>query len=80
LQDFSFIGAIVILTVIFVIGLIFFLDTSVDVFVLFIINIFKKLYEFLNNIYLEAFLIKIGKNLKSLRQKKNLSNLLKTRH
>ena len=64
LQDFSFIGAIVILTVIFVIGLIFFLDTSVDVFVLFIINIFKKLYEFFKQYIFRSFFDKDWKKSK----------------
>ncbi len=44
--DFSTLGAIVILAVIFIVGLILFLDTSIDVFVLFLINLGKSLFGF----------------------------------
>jgi len=45
--DFSLIGCLVILAVIFIIGLILFLDTSVDVFVLFILRLIKSAFSFL---------------------------------
>jgi len=44
--DFSLIGAIIILFIVFVIGLILFLDTSIDVFILFLINSFKLIFTF----------------------------------
>ena len=45
--DFSLIGAIAILGTIFFVGLILLLDTSIDVFVLFIINLIKSGFSFL---------------------------------
>lgn len=44
--DFSTTGAIIILVVMFFMGLILFLDTSVDSFVLFVINLLKSLFGF----------------------------------
>lgn len=44
--DFSASGAIIILVIMFFMGLILFLDTSVDSFVLFVINLLKKLFGF----------------------------------
>lgn len=43
-SDFSFIGAVIILSFTFIIGLILFLDTSVDVFALFIWNMIKPAF------------------------------------
>lgn len=45
--DFSLIGSVVILGTIFFVGLILLLDTSVDVFVLFILNLIKLSFNFL---------------------------------
>ncbi len=45
--DFSFLGAVIILIVIFVIGLVLFLDTSIDVFLLFILGLFKSFFVFI---------------------------------
>lgn len=45
--DFSFIGTIIILGTIFVIGWILLLDTSIDVFLIFIINLFKSGFVFI---------------------------------
>jgi S-DNA-T family DNA segregation ATPase FtsK/SpoIIIE len=54
-QDFSSIGGISILSLIFLIGLILFLDTSIDGFILFVIAIFKALFYFIkNNIFRET--------------------------
>lgn len=54
-QDFSSIGGILILSLIFIIGLILFLDTSIDGFILFILAIFKALFYFIkNNIFRET--------------------------
>lgn len=45
--DFSVMGAFVILFITFIIGLILFLDTSVDVFVLFVIKMITLLFDFM---------------------------------
>ncbi len=45
--DFSVLGAVVMMGVIFIIGLILFLDTSIDVFILFLINLVKSIFIFL---------------------------------
>ncbi len=45
--DFSLIGAIALLGVVFFVGLILLLDTSIDVFVLFILNLLKSSFNFL---------------------------------
>ena len=47
--DFSLVGAIIIMTVIFVIGLVLFLDTSIDIFFIFIFNLLKSGFIFLKN-------------------------------
>jgi len=47
--DFSLIGAIIIMAVIFIIGLVLFLDTSIDVFLIFIFNLLKSGLLFLKN-------------------------------
>ncbi|MBI4008864.1 hypothetical protein HY357_01400, partial [Candidatus Roizmanbacteria bacterium] len=44
--DFSLMGAIAILGVIFFVGLILFLDTSIDVFVIFLLNVAKSIFDF----------------------------------
>ncbi len=53
--DFSLIGAITIMAVIFIIGLVLFLDTSIDLFVLFVFNILKSLCIFLKKYLFRAF-------------------------
>jgi len=45
-QDFSLMGAIIILSITFIVGLILFFDTSVDAFVIFLFNIAKAIFEF----------------------------------
>ena len=47
--DFSVMGAVVILGVIFVIGLVLFLDTSIDAFLIFIFTILKSTLFFIKN-------------------------------
>lgn len=47
--DFSFVGAVIILLIIFIIGLVLFFDTSIDVFVIFIFNLLKSFFVFLKN-------------------------------
>lgn len=49
--DFSLVGCLVILGVIFFIGLILFLDTSVDVFILFVFRLVKSLIIFLKQYF-----------------------------
>ncbi|MCX7881272.1 MAG: DNA translocase FtsK [Patescibacteria group bacterium] len=49
--DFSSIGAVLILTIIFIIGLILFLDTSVDVFFIFLFNLFKNTFLFIKTYF-----------------------------
>ncbi len=44
--DFSIVGSIVILSVMFIIGLVLFLDTSIDVFLLFVIDLIKSFFGF----------------------------------
>lgn len=48
--DFTLIGAIVILSIIFLVGLILFLDTSIDVFVLFVFQLIKTIFSFLREV------------------------------
>lgn len=45
--DFSLIGAVIILTTIFIVGLVFFLDTSIDVFFIYLFDLLKKTFAFL---------------------------------
>lgn len=47
--DFSLVGAIIILSIIFIIGLVLFLDTSIDVFIIFVFNLLKSVFVFLKN-------------------------------
>ncbi|PIV11192.1 DNA translocase FtsK [Candidatus Roizmanbacteria bacterium CG03_land_8_20_14_0_80_35_26] len=47
--DFSLVGAIIIMAVIFIIGLVLFLDTSIDIFFIFIFNLLKSGFIFLKN-------------------------------
>jgi len=53
--DFSFIGAIVILAIIFIIGLVLFLDTSIDLFLLFVFNLLKSAFIFLKTYLFRSF-------------------------
>lgn len=54
--DFSLLGALLILTFCLIIGIILFLDTSVDVFLLFIFNVFKAIGSFFKNHVLRSIL------------------------
>lgn len=47
--DFSVIGAVIIMSVIFIIGLVLFLDTSIDAFLIFIFTILKSVLLFIKN-------------------------------
>lgn len=53
--DFSLIGTIVIFAVMFIIGLVLFFDTSIDLFILFVFNILKSLFIFLKKYLFRAF-------------------------
>ncbi len=53
--DFSLIGAVIILAVIFIIGMVLFLDTSIDLFLIFVFNILKSLFIFLKQYLFRAF-------------------------
>ncbi|MBI5127691.1 DNA translocase FtsK [Candidatus Roizmanbacteria bacterium] len=52
--DFSLIGAIIIMAVIFIIGLVLFLDTSIDVFLIFVFNLAKSSVIFVKNYFFRA--------------------------
>ena len=54
--DFSGLGALVILLVIFIVGLILFLDTSIDVFIVFLIKTFKSLINFIRRYFFRGLL------------------------
>src|SRR3989344_337675 len=56
--DFSVMGAVVILGVIFVIGLVLFLDTSIDAFLIFIFTILKSTLFFIKNYLFRSFFTK----------------------
>lgn len=68
--DFSLIGAIIILSVIFIIGLVLFLDTSIDVFLIFVFNLIKSAVLFIKNYLVRSVSnkeeIKINKDGKQL--------------
>lgn len=49
--DFTLLGAVIILGIIFIIGLILFLDTSIDTFILFILNLLKTGFLFVKNYF-----------------------------
>lgn len=52
--DFSLLGAIAILSITFIVGLILFFDTSVDAFVVFILEAFKAIYGFIKQYILRG--------------------------
>jgi S-DNA-T family DNA segregation ATPase FtsK/SpoIIIE len=56
--DFSVVGAVVIMGVIFVIGLVLFLDTSIDAFLIFIFTILKSAFMFVKNYLFRSLLTK----------------------
>lgn len=60
--DFSLLGALIILTATFFIGLILFLDTSVDTFIVFLVNLIGQIFSFIKNfVFREVFDRKGGK-------------------
>ncbi len=69
--DFSTLGAIVILGVIFIVGLILFLDTSIDVFILFLINLGKSAVSFSRDYIFRSASEKTLKNGKVLPQQRD---------
>lgn len=56
--DFSVIGAVIIMGVIFVIGLVLFLDTSIDAFLIFIFTILKSAFLFIKNYLFRSLMTK----------------------
>src|SRR3989344_8060896 len=69
--DFTFLGAIIILGVIFFVGLILLLDTSVDVFVLFVINLLKSSTIFIRDYIFRSVTDKsVKKDIKIIREGK----------
>ncbi|MEK7177822.1 MAG: DNA translocase FtsK [Patescibacteria group bacterium] len=56
--DFSVAGAVVILGIILIIGLVLFLDTSIDAFLIFIFTILKSGLSFIKNYLLRSFFTK----------------------
>jgi S-DNA-T family DNA segregation ATPase FtsK/SpoIIIE len=56
--DFSVAGAVVIIGVILVIGLVLFLDTSIDAFLIFIFTVLKSGILFIKNFFLRTFFTK----------------------
>ncbi|MDH7476647.1 MAG: DNA translocase FtsK [Microgenomates group bacterium] len=61
--DFSFLGAVIILLVVFIVGLILFLDTSIDVFILFVIRVFKMIINFFKQYVFRNFFSREKKKL-----------------
>lgn len=53
--DFSLIGAILIMAIIFIIGLVLFLDTSIDAFLIFVFDVLKGVFGFLKNYIFRTF-------------------------
>ena len=56
--DFSSLGAFIILLITFLIGLVLFLDTSVDVFLALIFNLFKTLFLWFKEYFFKTFFVK----------------------
>lgn len=53
--DFTFIGTIIIFSVLFVIGLVLFLDTSIDVFLIFVFQLLQSMTSFVKNYLFRSF-------------------------
>lgn len=56
--DFTVVGAVIIMGVIFIIGLVLFLDTSIDAFLIFIFTLLKSAFLFLKNYIFRSLLTK----------------------
>ncbi|MFH1827460.1 MAG: DNA translocase FtsK [bacterium] len=67
--DFSLVGALVILLIMFFMGLILFLDTSVDAFLVFVFRGIKNFIEFIKNYFFRESLGRDGKD--KLKNKKD---------
>lgn len=68
--DFSVIGTIVILAVVFIIGLVLFLDTSIDAFVIFIFQLLKSAFLFLKTYFFRTFFEKGEKKEEKTKEEK----------
>jgi len=81
--DFSVVGAVIIIGVIFVVGLVLFLDTSIDAFLIFIFTILKSTLLFIKNYLFRSLMTKNIEKEKSLEKqfildKKTEEKLTKT--
>lgn len=80
--DFSLIGAVVILAIIFIIGLVLFLDTSIDVFLIFVFNLIKSTVIFIKNYFFRSVNdkehIKVNKEGKQLILDKKVEEKVRT--
>ncbi|MDO8497886.1 MAG: DNA translocase FtsK, partial [bacterium] len=65
-RDFTVAGTVIILTVTFVVGLILFLDTSIDIFLLFVIDIIKGIFVFGKKYIFASFFSKDAKDSRPL--------------
>ncbi len=82
-NDFTKLGAIIFLSLFFLIGLVVFLETSIDVFLLFLISLVKSTIVFIKNYFLRIFLsknnnenkLKINEN-KNFEENKNKFKLI----
>lgn len=60
--DFTLLGTVIILTILFIIGLVLLLDTSIDVFVIFVLDLVKSFYSFIKEYVLRGFFVKSQKS------------------
>lgn len=65
--DFSLIGAILIMAIIFIIGLVLFLDTSIDAFLIFVFDVLKGVFGFLKTYIFRTFFEKEKEDKKELK-------------
>jgi len=68
--DFSVVGTVVILAVIFIIGLVLFLDTSIDAFVIFVFQLLDSGFIFLKNYFFRTFFEKGEKKEEKAKEEK----------
>lgn len=54
-MDFTLIGSLIIFAILFTIGLVLFLDTSIDVFLIFIFQLIKSFFSFIKNYLFRSF-------------------------
>lgn len=54
-MDFTIVGSLLIFGILFTIGLVLFLDTSIDVFLVFVFQLFKSFFTFFKNYFFRSF-------------------------